>query len=248
MSALLQAHGLTKSFGAVSAVHDVSFDLKAGERVALIGPNGAGKTTLVNLLDGSLPADRGVLSFCGQNFTSLDTASRARAGLTRTFQISRLFASLSALEHVALAILQREGQAFACGRAVLARTEVRDEAQERLAALGLVPHAQDRPGALPHGARRLLDLAIALALKPRVLLLDEPMAGLGRDGHEPLIAALEALPADLTLILVEHDMDVVFRLAQRIIVMAQSAVIFDGPADAARADAAVRDAYLGADA
>jgi branched-chain amino acid transport system ATP-binding protein len=241
----LAVTGLCKRFGGLTVADDVSLALEAGDRVALIGPNGAGKTTLVNLVTGHVRPDAGRVMLDGRDITSASPARRVRAGLARSFQVSRLFSDMTVHEHVALAILRRmgrDGMLFADYRAM---PEVMAEIGETLALLALEGVAQRPAGAIAYGQQRLVELAIVLALKPRVLLLDEPAAGLPGADAVLIERALGHLSADLAVLMIEHDMDFVFRFARRVVVLAAGAVIFAGAPEAAAADAGVRQAYLG---
>ena len=246
MTALaLQVQSLDKHFGGLHVTRGISLQLAVGERVALIGPNGAGKTTLVNLVSGVLAPSAGRILLAGQDVTRLGQAQRVRAGLARTFQITTLAADLPVARQVALALFEREGLAHRAWRPISAYPALAVEAQALLEGLGLGALAALPAARLAYGEQRLVELALALALRPRVLLLDEPMAGVPQGEGTRLLSALAALPADLAVLIIEHDMDLVFRFAQRIVVLAEGAVLADGtPADI-RANAQVRAAYLG---
>jgi branched-chain amino acid transport system ATP-binding protein len=244
---VLAAHRLRMAFGAVRVTQDVSLDLRAGEVHALIGPNGAGKSSLLGQLAGTLAPDAGRVTLDGRDITALPPYRRARLGLARTFQVSTLFAGFSALENVALAVQARAPRPLSpFGRAA------RDEALNRparaaLASVGLADRAEVAAAALAHGERRALELACALASQPRALLLDEPLAGMGHDEVPRILALLRGLKGCLAMLLVEHDMDAVFALADRVSVLVQGRVIASGAPEAVRADPAVRAAYLGDD-
>ena len=244
-SAVLATHALQKRFGGIAATHDVSLRLSQGARHALIGPNGAGKTTLVNLLTGVLMPSSGRIELDGADITSLPTHERARRGLVRTFQITQLFDTLTALETIVLVIAERERLGARWLRSLLSRDDEVDEAERLLATLHLGGASRERVATLPYGKRRLLEIAIALAARPRVLLLDEPLAGVPAAESREILETLSALPADVTVLLIEHDMDVVFRFATRISVLVSGALLVEGPPDEIARDPRVRDVYLG---
>ena len=245
MSTVLQLEALDKHFGGLHVTRGVTLQLHAGERLALIGPNGAGKTTLVNLISGVLVPSSGSIALHGHDVTALPQAARVRAGLARTFQITTLAPQLPVQRQVELALFEREGLAGRWWRPVDAYPALTQEALALLASLGLAAHAALPTERLAYGEQRLLEIALALALKPRVLLLDEPMAGVPQGEGARLLAALDALPPDLAVLIIEHDMDLVFRFAQRIVVLADGAVLADGRPDEIRRDSRVRAAYLG---
>jgi len=242
---LLELRALDKRFGGLHVTRAVSLTVEPGERLALIGPNGAGKTTLVNLVSGVLAATTGKVLLAGHDLTHRSQAQRVRAGLARTFQITTLAAHLPVQRQVELALFEREGLSGRFFRSVNAYPALAAEARALLAELGLQEQAELPTGQLAYGEQRLVELALALALKPRVLLLDEPMAGVPKGEGARLLAALAALPDTLAVLLIEHDMDLVFRFARRIVVLAEGAVLADGVPDAVRRDPAVRHAYLG---
>ncbi len=244
MTELLRVEHLSKSFGGLNVTRDLSFVLEEGDRTALIGPNGAGKTTLVNQLSGALPPTSGSITFQGRDITRESLARRARFGLVRTFQISRLFSALTVFENIALPILERERQTGRTLRA-FATPSVKDEALDLIAMLGLSEVSARRVADIAYGPRRLVELAMALALKPKVLLMDEPAAGVGSSEVGRILEAMSRLAGDIGILLIDHDMDLVFQFARSVMVMAEGALIFHGsPADAAE-DSRVRDAYLG---
>jgi branched-chain amino acid transport system ATP-binding protein len=245
MTLLLGLHGVSKSFGGLQVNRDVSFDLVGGDRVALIGPNGAGKTTLVNIISGDLAPTAGRITFDGEDITGLSIAHRAHRGLVRTFQITRLFSTLTAMENVALAVMQRRGMTRRFLSVAASSPEVRDECQDLLRLLGIGPLAGLRVAELAYGQQRLLEMAIGVALKPRVLLLDEPAAGVPHDEAPKILEAIERLPPDIAVLMIEHDMDLVFRFAKRVLVLADGKLIFAGTPAAVTADDQVRRAYLG---
>lgn len=245
MTALLQVRDLSMAFGGVKVSQNISFALEPGARVALIGPNGAGKTTFVNLVSGQLRPDAGSIAIEGADVTTLGVEARVRRGLVRTFQISRLFRDLTVLENVLLAILQRKGHARRAWHHAHAETAAEDEAVGILAGLGLEDTA-DRPvREIAYGQQRLVEIAIAIALRPKILLLDEPAAGVSRAESPRIIEAIAALPRDIAILMIEHDMDLVLRWAQRVVVLAAGKVIFDGRTADVTQDARVREAYLG---
>jgi len=242
---LLTLDRVTKSFGALRVTDTVSLDITQGELHALIGPNGAGKTSLIHQLSGSLASDSGRIVFDGEEVTGLPMHARARRGLVRSFQITSILPRFTALENVALAVQSRSGSSLRFFGDAARDSRLNQEAMEALALLGLAERAQTLAGTLSHGEKRGLELATALALKPKLLLLDEPMAGAGASESEALVAILRALKARCTILLVEHDMQAVFALADRISVLVNGSMIATGEPDAVRADAQVRAAYLG---
>ena len=242
---LLQVAGLTKRFGGVIAADAIALDIAAGECHAVIGPNGAGKTTLIGLLAGELAAERGSIRFDGRDITTLAVHSRSQLGLARSFQITSLFADFSALDNVALAVQAHAGHSFHFWKDARGEAALREPAMQALEAVGLAARAEARVDRLSHGEQRQLEIAVALATKPRLLLLDEPMAGLGPDESARMVAMLRRLKGDITMLLIEHDMETVFALADRITVLVYGRVIASGDPLAVRADAAVREAYLG---
>jgi len=242
---VLFAKNLNKKFGSLVVAQDIALELPAGVRYALIGPNGAGKTTLINLLTGMLRPDGGEISLAGRDITSLPAQARVRAGLARTFQINTLFPRLSALESVALAVLERERHAHNWWRALPAFDAALEEAQGILERLRLA-HVAHRPTReLAYGQQRLLEIALALATHPRVLLLDEPAAGVPKGESAELFAVIAGLARELTILFIEHDMNVVFRFASRIIVMVGGRILLEGTPDEVASDARVREVYLG---
>jgi branched-chain amino acid transport system ATP-binding protein len=245
MNAIFDVRNLKKMFGGLAVTNDVSLSMAPGDRVALIGPNGAGKTTFVNLVTGNILPNSGTVTLGGEDVTRLGPTQRVRRGLVRSFQVTRLFSEMTPEEHVSLAILQREGRSgrmFASHRAM---PDVMDEAHALLAKLGIAHLAGHRVSEIAYGQQRLLELALALALKPKVLLLDEPAAGVPQSDTARIEQAIADLPADLAVLMIEHDMDLVFRFAKRVIVLAAGEIIFDGSPDAVTKDARVRQAYLG---
>lgn len=245
---VLSLHNLSKSFGALKATDDVSLTLVPGEIHALIGPNGAGKTTLMAQISGRTPPDQGRIVFRGRDVTRLSVAERARMGLGRSFQISSLIPEYSALRNVMLALQARQGHAFRFLKPVMWDRALTDGARGILARVGLEGRASVPSAELSHGERRLLEIAVALALEPACFLLDEPMAGMGTEGVGRLVDFLRGLKSAAPILLVEHDMDAVFALADRISVLVYGRVIATGTVDEIRADPEVRRAYLGDDA
>ena len=246
MSAVvLSAENLSKRFGALRVVDDVSFSLHHGRLVALIGPNGAGKTSLMNVLSGVLRPDSGRVLFDGVDVTTRDLAERSRAGLARTFQIATILPESTVLANVALAIQAKCSSSFRFFAAVAREERLNEPARAALARVNLADRASLPAGALAHGEKRRLELAIALAMQPRVLLLDEPFAGLGPEETAESMTLVGALTPDHAILLVEHDMDAVFALADEIGVLDRGRLIAWGLPEAIRADSAVRAAYLG---
>ena len=245
-AALLQVQGLVKRFGALVATDHVDLDVRPGEIHALIGPNGAGKTSLVAQLSGHLRSDAGRVHFDGADVTTLSTHERVARGLARSFQITRLFKSFTVRDNLALAVQARSGSSLRFWRPVAAERALRDAADALLQRLGLQAQADALASALSHGEQRVLEIGLALATQPR-LLLDEPMAGVGPDETQRLVALVDALRRECGILLVEHDMDAVFRLADRITVLVNGAVIASGTPEAIRQDPQVVAAYLGED-
>jgi ABC-type branched-subunit amino acid transport system ATPase component len=242
---LLETRALCRNFGALTAVRDIDFRLDAGARHALIGPNGAGKTTLVNLLTGAVSATSGVIRMKGRDITRLDQAQRVKLGIARTFQINRLFRQLSVLENVYLAVAERVGAARSMFRPAGTRRDVIEESMDLLDTLKLAAHANRRIWELPYGRQRLVELAIALGLKPEILLLDEPAAGVPSAESHIILDAIDGLPRDVGVLIIDHDMDLVFRFAQHITVMVGGAVFATGSPREIGADPNVRAVYLG---
>ena len=242
---LLRVQRLFKRFGGVSATDDLSLDVVPGEIHALIGPNGAGKTTFIGQLMGEIRPDSGAIRFDGADIGALSTPKRVRAGIARTFQITQLLADQTALDNVALAVQAGQGHSFRFLKSAADDCNLRAPAREYLDAAGLGERADVLVSELSHGEHKQLELAVALATKPRLLLLDEPMAGLGASESRAMVAALKRMKGGVSILLVEHDMDAVFALADRISVLVYGRIIASGaPADI-QADAQVRAAYLG---
>jgi branched-chain amino acid transport system ATP-binding protein len=224
---------------------DIALEVPQGRRYALIGPNGAGKTTLMNLVTGMLTPDSGQIFLGGEEITALRPDARVKKGLARTFQINTLFPQLSALESVTLAILERDGHAHNWWRGLPRFGAAIDEAHGILKSLGLEQASFQTTNELPYGRQRLLEIALALATRPKVLLLDEPAAGVPKDESAALFDAIDGLSRELTILFIEHDMDVVFRFASRIIVMVGGRILVEGPPDEIARDERVREVYLG---
>jgi branched-chain amino acid transport system ATP-binding protein len=241
----LSTQGLNKSFGSLTVARDISLTVPQGARYALIGPNGAGKTTLINLMTGMLRLDTGRIHLGSADITALKPHQRVKRGLVRTFQINALFPNLTAIEAVTLAVCERTGSAGNFWRRLPAYTEAVDEAYGILGSLGLGADCTRPTRELAYGQQRLLEIALALATKPVVLLLDEPAAGVPREESAELFAAIAALPSDITVLFIEHDMNIVFKFASRIIVMVAGAILLEGTPQEIASDARVREVYLG---
>jgi branched-chain amino acid transport system ATP-binding protein len=242
---LLQVERLTKRFGGVIASDAISLDIPRGEFHAIIGPNGAGKTTLIGLLAGEIAPHDGAIRFDGSDISALSADRRSRLGLARSFQITSLFRDFTALDNVALAVQAHSGHSFRFWSDARSDNTMRAPAQAALERVGLGARADMRVDRLSHGEQRQLEIAMALATRPRLLLLDEPMAGMGPDESARMVAMLRELKGGITILLIEHDMETVFALADRITVLVYGRIIASGDPAKIRADAAVRDAYLG---
>jgi ABC-type branched-subunit amino acid transport system ATPase component len=241
----LETRSLTRHFGALMAVQDINFKLDAGARHALIGPNGAGKTTFVNLLTGVLPPTAGQVLLAGNDITATAQAERVKLGIARTFQINRLFRGLSVLENVYIPVAERVGAASGMFYPAGKRRDVIDESMQLLDMLKLADYARHRVSELPYGRQRLIEFAIALGLKPDVLLLDEPAAGVPSAENHIILDAIERLPDHIAVLIIEHDMDVVFRFAERVTVMVGGMVFAEGTPREIEANQEVRAVYLG---
>ncbi|ARE38720.1 ABC transporter ATP-binding protein [Rhodovulum sp. P5] len=242
---VLEVRGLHRSFGALKAMDGVSLQLRPREIHALIGPNGAGKSTLIGLIAGTVAPDSGQVILNGRDVTGADVAVRARAGLARSFQVSSVAADLTVLQNVLLAIQGASGRTFGVFRAALSDTWACSDAMTHITRVGLSDRRAVPAGDLAHGERRRLELAMALALSPRAFVLDEPMAGMGPDGARDMTALLDDLRHEAPILLVEHDMDAVFRLADRVSVLVSGRIIAEGTVAAIRANPEVQRAYLG---
>ena len=243
--AALETRKLCKSFGALTVAEDIDFRLEPGARHALIGPNGAGKTTFINMLTGRLVPSAGAVMLGGEDVTALSQSARVKRGLGRTFQINMLFRELSVLDNVALGVAERTGVAGRMWRAASAYREVRDEALALLDSLGLAGDAGQRVLDLPYGKQRLVEIAIALGLKPSVLLLDEPAAGVPSLESARILEVIDRLPAQIAVLIIEHDMELVFRFARRITVLVQGQVLCEGTPAEISSDRRVHEVYLG---
>jgi branched-chain amino acid transport system ATP-binding protein len=245
VSAALEIQGLSKRFGQLDVTRNVTLSLPVGARHALIGPNGAGKSTLMNLLTGVLKPNAGVVRVGGTDVTSMPSHKRVKLGLARTFQLNTLFDTLTVAENLGLALTSRRNLDGRIGKPLASRPAVVEEAAERLRELGMLDLAGKRINELAYGQRRQVEIALGLALDPKVLLLDEPVAGVPSGQGRKLFELLERLPADVAVMVIEHDMDLVFRFARRITVLVEGAVLMEGEKDEVRSDPRVRDIYLG---
>lgn len=245
---VLEVRGITKSFGAVRASKNITLDLRPGEIHALIGPNGAGKSTLIKQISGGLRPDAGSVRLNGEDVTALSTPLRARKGLGRTFQISALAMEDSVLQNAVLGALGAHASPFRFFKKALSQKDLRDRAEQALDRVGLSAQANTRTSELSHGQRRQLEVAVALTLSPTAFVMDEPMAGLGAEGSQTLTTFLDTLRHEAPILLVEHDMDAVFALADRISVLVYGEVIATGSVDDIRQNPKVREAYLGEEA
>jgi branched-chain amino acid transport system ATP-binding protein len=243
----LEARGLVKRFGALLATDNVSFAIQAGARQALIGPNGAGKTTLINLLTGVVEPTEGQVLLQDRNVTALSSSQRVRLGLSRTFQINQLFPHMTPAESLGLAISERNGSGADFWRVAGTRPAIIAEIENLLTRFGLENEMDQPTRKLPYGKQRLLEIALALATRPRVLLLDEPAAGVPEEERQDILAALSALPADVAILLIEHDMDLVFTFATRISVLVAGRLLTEGEPEEIAKDERVREVYLGED-
>ncbi|WP_372425821.1 ABC transporter ATP-binding protein [Salinarimonas chemoclinalis] len=248
MSAILELKNLRKNYGALAVTDDVSLAVETGELHAIIGPNGAGKTTLIHQISGLAPSDSGAILFDGRDVTRAPMHERVRAGLARSFQITSILPGFTARENVATAVQARSGSSFRFFGDPSRERVLDDEAMDALATVGLADRADMVAGQMSHGEKRQLELAIALATRPKLLLLDEPLAGTGREESERVVETLLGLKSRYTIVLIEHDMEAVFALADRVSVLVYGRVIATGAPDAVRADPAVREAYLGEEA
>jgi len=245
MNPVLQTHDLVRRFGGFVATDQVNLSIAPGARHALIGPNGAGKTTLINLLTGYLEPSSGRVSLLGQDVTRMPQHERCRQGLVRTFQINQLFMGMTVLESVALAVSEREGLGTQWWKPLAARAEVVDEAAAILDRLKLLPDAYETTRNLAYGRQRLIEIALALALRPKVLLLDEPAAGVPTGESRELFETIAQLPRDVTILLIEHDMNLVFRFAERISVLVSGALLIEDTPAVIAHHPRVKEVYLG---
>src|SRR6266851_4300610 len=245
---MLELKSVSKRFGGIVATDEVTLDVRRGEMHALIGPNGAGKTTLISQISGNLGSDSGAIVFEGTDITHAAQHERVRAGLARSYQITSLFKRLTVLDNLALAVQARSGSSFSFWRRVSEEAPLFDEARTIAGEIGLAGREAAVAATLAHGEQRALEVGLALATRPRLVLLDEPMAGMGPEESENMIALLERIRARITVLLVEHDMDAVFRLADRVSVLVAGRVIATGAPTVIRAHPEVRKAYLGEDA
>jgi len=245
MPPVLETVGLVKRFGGITAASDVSLQIEKGARHALIGPNGAGKTTVVNLLTGMLRPSEGRILLDGQDITNAEPHMRVRRGIARTFQINQLFAELTPIEAIGLAVSERMGTGRQWWRLVGQRSEVVEDIIGIIEQFRLADVMYDRTAILPYGKQRLLEIALAIACRPRVLLLDEPAAGVPEAERHEILTTVASLPKDVTVLLIEHDMDLVFSFADRISVLVNGALFADGTPDAVARDARVKAVYLG---
>jgi branched-chain amino acid transport system ATP-binding protein len=242
---MLELRAVSKRYGGVVATDDVTLDVARGEVHALIGPNGAGKTTLIGQISGALETESGRILFGGRDITRLPAYARVAAGLARSYQITSIFRHFSVLDNLALAVQARSGSSFRYWRPVVRETQLFQEARAIATEIGLEEKIASLAGTLAHGEQRVLEVGLALATRPQLLLLDEPMAGMGPQESQAMIALIARLRSRVTMLLVEHDMDAVFRLADRISVLVSGRLVATGAPRAIRADPQVRKAYLG---
>jgi len=242
---VLELRRVSKRFVGVVATDDVSLEVKSGEVHALIGPNGAGKTTLISQISGSLPSDRGEIRFDGQDITRARPYERVKLGLARSYQITSIFKRFTVLDNLALAVQARSGSSFSFWRPVSRETALTDEARSIAGEVGLQEKQDALAATLAHGEQRALEVGLALATRPKLVLLDEPLAGMGPEEAQRMIALIDRVRSRVTVLLVEHDMDAVFRLANRISVLVNGRLIASGAPETIRADEQVRKAYLG---
>ena len=245
MTFALETVNLEKRFGGLAVTRDLSLKIETGARHALIGPNGAGKTTVINLLTGVLTPDSGRILLEGQEIGGLPVHKRVLRGLSRTFQINQLYPELTPLETIGLAVSERQGHGSDFWRRMGSRTDVNDEIADILARFRLDDVMNEPTATLPYGKQRLLEIAVAIATKPRVLLLDEPAAGVPESERHDILSAVADLPRDVTVLLIEHDMDLVFSFADRISVLVAGAMLVEGPPDEVARDPRVKAVYLG---
>src|SRR4030081_451624 len=245
MTTALETTRLEKHFGGLKVTRDLSLRIEAGARHALIGPNGAGKTTVINLLTGVLKPNAGRILLEGNDITDLPVHTRVLRGLSRTFQINQLYADLTPLETIGLAVSERLGRGGDWWRTIGTRDDVNAEIAENLARFPLLDVVHDPTATLPYGKQRLLEIAVAIATRPRVLLLDEPAAGVPESERHDILAAVGAIPRDVTVLFIEHDMDLMFSFPIRILVLVNGALLVEGPPDEVARDPRVKAVYLG---
>ena len=245
MTEVLKVSNLVKRFGGLTATDNLSLDLRQGEIHAVIGPNGAGKTTMIGQLIGELRPDAGTIHFMGQDITALPVHLRSASGIARSFQITSIFPNFTALDNVALAVQAHDGHSFRFWADARKDKSLRDPAMQALEQVGLAHRAGIVASALSHGEHRQLEIAMALATKPKLLLLDEPMAGMGPEDSARMVTMLRGIKGSVTILLIEHDMDAVFALADRITVLVYGRVLASGTPDEIRVHPEVRQAYLG---
>lgn len=241
----LETRNLDKAFGSLAVARSINFKIAKGDRSALIGPNGAGKTTFINLLTGVLAPSAGQVMLMGRDITELGRAERVKLGLARTFQINSLFTGLSVLENVCMSIAERTGLAMSLFRPLGRHSAVIDEGMSLLERLGMADHAATLVGELPYGRQRLVEIAVALGLEPKVLLLDEPVAGVPKEESNILLDIIAGLDDDMAVLIIEHDMDLVFRFARHITVLVRGSILVEGAPREIRNDQRVKDVYLG---
>jgi ABC-type branched-subunit amino acid transport system ATPase component len=248
MAPVLETRGLVKQFGGIVATNDVTLSVEKGARHALIGPNGAGKTTIINMLTGVLRPTAGTILLEGRDITGMEPHKRVRLGIARTFQINQLFADLTPLETIGLAVSERMELGRQWWRIVGSKGIVIEESVDILSRFQLADVMNERTATLPYGKQRLLEIALAIACRPNVLLLDEPAAGVPEAQRHDILDAVAALPDDVTVLLIEHDMDIVFSFADRISVLVNGAIFVEGPPDEVARDPRVKAVYLGEEA
>ena len=241
----LEVRGLNKTFGGLAVAQDITLDLKPGDRKALIGPNGAGKSTFANLITGILTPTSGEIRLDGRDLRRLTEPQRVRAGIAKTFQITTLFKRMTVRENLRLGVLERERRGLSLFRPAGSDPKIEEEVAARLADFRLDTVADLPVQTLAYGQQRLVELALTLALKPRILILDEPAAGVPSSESHLIVEAIEALPPDLAVLIIEHDMDLVFRVASRILVLVNGAILTEGPPEEIAKDPRVRELYLG---
>ncbi len=246
MTSGLDITGLCKSFGGIIVANNIDFTLRPGDRKALIGPNGAGKTTFANLITGFLAPSAGTLHLDGRNIINLKEAKRVKAGIAKTFQITTLFKRMSVRENIRLAILEREGKSFRWFAKDNGYSDIEEEIEQLLEQFSLQSSAADEVHELAYGRQRLVEMALTLALKPRILILDEPSAGVPASDSHIITDAIERLPEDLSVLIIEHDMNLVFKVARKIVVLVNGAILTEGTPGEIAGNQQVRDLYLGA--